>query len=71
MNSNQKIASVEIKTLFSTIWVFVLLNMIFRDIHEMPYSIEEWMTQAANGPESYSIHPFSDSHQAILTISFL
>ncbi|KAA3657901.1 MAG: hypothetical protein DWQ04_26770 [Chloroflexi bacterium] len=51
MNSEHKIFGVEIKVLLSTLWIFVLLNMIFRDIHEMPYYIEEWMTQAANGAE--------------------
>lgn len=39
------------QTLLSTLWVFVLLNMIFRDIHQFVKSgfIEEIMTGFVNG----------------------
>jgi len=36
----------ETKAKLSTLWIFMLLNMIFRDIHEMPRMIEEIMTGA-------------------------
>ena len=51
MNSEYKIFGVEIKVLLSTLWIFILLNIIFRDIHEMPFFIKEWMAQSANGVE--------------------
>ena len=41
------------ETLLSTLWLFVLLNMIFRDIHQFVKkgSIEEIMTGMVNGIE--------------------
>ena len=40
-------------TLLSTLWLFVLLNMIFRDIHQLGKKgfIEEIMTGVVNGIE--------------------
>ena len=35
MNSNKKIAKIDTKAILSTLWIFVLLNIIFRDIHEI------------------------------------
>lgn len=42
---------VETKTLLSTLWIFVLLNMIMRDIHELlrPGFLAEIMTGVVNG----------------------
>lgn len=41
------------ETLLSTLWLFVLLNMIFRDIHQLGKKgfIEEIMTGVVNGIE--------------------
>lgn len=41
------------QTLLSTLWIFVLLNMIFRDIHQMIKVdfIEEILTGTVNGIE--------------------
>ena len=35
MKSNKKIAKIGTKAILSTLWIFVLLNIIFRDIHEI------------------------------------
>ncbi len=34
MISNHKTIGMDIKALLSTLWIFVLFNMIFRDLHE-------------------------------------
>ena len=41
------------QTLISTLWIFVLMNIIFRDLHEFGKSgfIEEIMTGTVNGIE--------------------
>ena len=51
MISNEKIISVEMKAKLSALWIFVLLNIIFRDIHEIfrPGMLEEMMTGVVNG----------------------
>ena len=51
MNSNIKINGIDMKVLLSTLWIFVLLNVIFRDIHELisPGFIQEVMTGTVNG----------------------
>ena len=45
---NQKIKP---QTLLSTLWVFILLNMIFRDLHQFGKAgfLEEMMTGVVNG----------------------
>ncbi|MGB3655263.1 MAG: DUF6326 family protein [Rivularia sp. (in: cyanobacteria)] len=51
MISNHKIIGMDIKALLSTLWIFVLFNMIFRDLHEFgrPGFLEEIMTGIVNG----------------------
>ncbi|MFT5195108.1 MAG: Sec-independent protein secretion pathway component TatC [Candidatus Promineifilaceae bacterium] len=51
MNSNQQSAGIDTKVLLSTLWLFVLLNMIFRDIHEIGTVdfLEQAMTGVFNG----------------------
>lgn len=46
MEINQKLSTLEMKTRLSTLWIFTLLNVIFRDIHEFvrPGFLEELMT---------------------------
>jgi len=43
----------ERKAILSTLWVFVLLNMVFRDFHELvrPGLLEEMMTGIVNGTQ--------------------
>jgi hypothetical protein len=35
MNTNKQTTQLEPKAILSTLWIFVLLNIIFRDIHEI------------------------------------
>ena len=51
MISNHKTIGMDIKALLSTLWIFVLFNMIFRDLHEFgrPGFLEEIMTGIVNG----------------------
>jgi hypothetical protein len=51
MNTNEKTAGMDRKALLSTLWIFVLFNIVFRDIHEMlrPGFLEEVMTGTVNG----------------------
>ncbi|VAW34441.1 hypothetical protein MNBD_CHLOROFLEXI01-5129 [hydrothermal vent metagenome] len=51
MNTSNKITEVDRKVLFSTLWIFVLLNIIFRDIHELvtAEALQEIMTGVING----------------------
>lgn len=51
MNIQQQMMSMAIKGKLSTLWIFFLLNMIFRDIHEFvePGFIAEIMTGTSNG----------------------
>ncbi len=45
---NQKIKP---QTLLSTLWIFILLNMVFRDLHQLGKAgfLEEMMTGVVNG----------------------
>jgi hypothetical protein len=51
MDTNQKLITMEMKAKLSTLWIFILLNVIFRDIHELfrPGLLEEMMTGTVNG----------------------
>ena len=51
MDTNQKIVTMDMQTKLSTLWIFVLLNVIFRDIHELfrPGFLAEMMTGTVNG----------------------
>ena len=51
MDTNQKLIALDMKTKLSTLWIFVLLNVIFRDIHELfrPGLLEEMLTGTVNG----------------------
>jgi hypothetical protein len=53
MDIQQKLITMERKSILSTLWIFVLLNMIFRDIHELvrPGLLEEMMTGIVNGTQ--------------------
>lgn len=44
---------IEVQTLLSTLWVFVLFNMIFRDLHQLGKKsfLEEIMSGVVNGVE--------------------
>ncbi len=50
ISSNNRV-EIDKKALLSTLWIFVLLNMIFRDIHEFfrPGLLEQMMTGVVNG----------------------
>ena len=51
MIASNKTIGMDIKALLSTLWSFVLFNMIFRDLHEFgrPGFLEEIMTGIVNG----------------------
>jgi hypothetical protein len=51
MDTNQKLITMDMKAKLSISWVFVLLNVIFRDIHELfrPGLLAEMMTGTVNG----------------------
>lgn len=51
MNSIIQTTGIDRKALLSTLWIFALLNVIFRDIHEIfrPGFLEEIMTGSVNG----------------------
>ena len=53
MNLHKQILTIETKAKLSTLWIFYLLNTIFRDIHEFvePGFIEEVMTGTFNGTQ--------------------
>ena len=53
MDIEQKLLTMERKAILSTLWIFVLLNMIFRDFHELvrPGLLEEMMTGIVNGTQ--------------------
>ena len=53
MNTNKKTTGLDMKAKLSTLWIFVLLNIIVRDIHEFFRSglLEEIMTGTVNGTE--------------------
>ena len=51
MNSNNKTNGMDRKALLSTLWIFVLFNIIFRDLHEFisPGFLEEAITGYVDG----------------------
>jgi len=51
MDTNQKLITMDMKAKLSISWIFVLLNVIFRDIHELfrPGLLAEMMTGTVNG----------------------
>jgi Family of unknown function (DUF6326) len=51
MNSDQMLITMNVRAKLSTLWIFVLLNVIFRDIHELFRHglLEEMMTGTVNG----------------------
>ncbi len=51
MDTNQMLNLIHMKAKFSALWIFVLLNIIFRDIHELfrPGFLAEMMTGTVNG----------------------
>ena len=53
MIDHKKSVGMDIKALLSTLWIFFLLNMIFRDIHDLvrPGLLEEMMTGIVNGTQ--------------------
>ncbi len=48
---SKTLITAEMKALLSSLWIFFLLNMIFRDIHDLfrPGLLEEMMTGIVNG----------------------
>ena len=48
---NQKTIGTDIKALLSTLWIFVLFNIIFRDFHDLfrPELLQEMITGTVNG----------------------
>ena len=57
MNILEKKTGSETKVLLSTLWLFYLLNMIFRDIHEIakPEFLAEMMTRSAIPEELFLV----------------
>ena len=53
MNLQKQILTMEMQAKLSTLWIFYLLNMTFRDIHEViePGFIQEVMTGTINGTQ--------------------
>ena len=53
MISHKKTIAMDMKAKLSTLWIFFLLNMIFRDIHDLfrPGLLEEMMTGIVNGTQ--------------------
>lgn len=51
MDTNKKLIMMDMKARLSTLWIFVLLNVLFRDIHELfrPGLLGEMMTGVVNG----------------------
>ena len=51
MNTNKKTTGMDMKAKLSTLWIFILLNVIFADIHRLfkPGFLEEIMTGTVNG----------------------
>jgi Family of unknown function (DUF6326) len=51
MDTNKKMTAMDRKAMLSTVWIFVLLNTLFRDIHELfrPGMLEQMMTGTVNG----------------------
>lgn len=57
METNVKTSAAETKALLSSLWIFYLLNMIFRDIHEIakPEFLAEMMTRSAIPEELFLV----------------
>ncbi len=53
MISHKKIVAIDMKGKLSTLWIFFLLNLIFRDIHDLfrPGLLEQMMTGVVNGTQ--------------------
>ena len=53
MDIQQKLRTMKMTANLSTLWIFVFLNVIFRDIHEFfrPGFLEEIMTGTVNGAQ--------------------
>lgn len=51
MDINQRLTTLEIRGKLSALWIFVFLNIIFRDIHEFfrPELLQEAITGVVNG----------------------
>jgi hypothetical protein len=51
MSTDEKNTGIGMEALLSTLWIFVLFNIAFRDIHEIlrPGFLEEVMTGTVNG----------------------
>jgi Family of unknown function (DUF6326) len=51
MSTDEKNTGIGMKALLSTLWIYVLFNIAFRDIHEIlrPGFLEEVMTGSVNG----------------------
>jgi len=51
MDTNQRLITMDMKAKLSISWIFVLLNVIFRDIHELfrPGLLAEMMIGTVNG----------------------
>ena len=51
LNSNNEVNQIDKKALLSTLWLFVLLNIIFRDLHEFasPGFLTEILSGYVNG----------------------
>ncbi len=52
-NTDKKMGGMNTKTLLSTLWIFILLNIIFRDLHEVisPGFLTEALTGYVNGQQ--------------------
>ena len=50
MNLQKQMLTIETKAKLSTLWIFFLLNMIFRDLHELAKS--EYLEELINGQVS-------------------
>ena len=51
MNTDIRLSMIEKKATLSALWIFFLLNMLFRDIHELfrPGLLEEMISGVVNG----------------------
>jgi hypothetical protein len=51
MNAIKETVDLDMKSKLSTLWIFVFLNMLFRDVHELfrPGYLQEIMTGTVNG----------------------
>ncbi|MBT9317936.1 hypothetical protein [Leptothoe spongobia] len=61
INVQRQMLALSMKAKLSTLWIFFLFNLIFRDIHEFvePGFIEEIMTGTSNG-NPITEHMFPD-----------